>query len=102
MAKAILICFSAAVMTVSKTVLYCKSSIFASCTQARANHRIGMNEYFSSYQNVGHNDWSRLVLLWIIPNGAWLVVPSYMIYVLGGEIISGMELAGRSRTVKDE
>jgi hypothetical protein len=56
----------------------------------------GLNEYYSSYANVGHNDLASLIVLWIIPNGAWLVVPSYMIYVYGKEIISALNTAGRS------
>ena len=46
---AVLIGFSAAVMTVSKTILY------------------GLNEYFSGFGNIGHNDISSLIFLWIIP-----------------------------------
>ena len=46
---AVLIGFSAAVMTVSKTILY------------------GLNEYFSGFDNIGHNDISSLIFLWIIP-----------------------------------
>ncbi|CAG7924076.1 unnamed protein product [Penicillium olsonii] len=52
-----------------------------------------LNEYFSGYDNVGHNDLVTLVIYWIIPNGAWLVFPSYNIYILGGEILSSIELA---------
>lgn len=48
-AAAVLICFSAAVMTLSKTVLY------------------WMCEYFSFFDNIGHNDLKNLVFLWIIP-----------------------------------
>lgn len=29
-------------------------------------------------------------MLWIIPNGAWIVLPSYMVYVLGKEILESM------------
>ncbi|MCJ1356386.1 MAG: hypothetical protein MMC33_006381 [Icmadophila ericetorum] len=72
---AVLLGFSAAVMTVSKTVLY------------------WLNEHFSGYHNIGHNDLSSLIFLWIIPNGAWLVVPSYMIYVMGKEILEGLAVA---------
>lgn len=31
--------------------------------------------------------------MWIIPNGAWLIGPSYMMYVFGGEILQGLEMA---------
>ena len=34
-----------------------------------------------------------LVFLWIIPNGAWLVLPLYMMYVFGHEILQGLESA---------
>jgi len=72
---AVLIGFSVAVMTLSKTVLY------------------WLNEYFSGFAHIGHNDFMSLLFLWIIPNGAWLVAPSYMIYVFGAEILQGLEMA---------
>ncbi|KAK3681781.1 hypothetical protein B0T22DRAFT_301476 [Podospora appendiculata] len=71
-ALAVTVAFSAAVMTVSKTVLY------------------WLNEYFSGFDNIGHNSPLDLLFLWIIPNGAWLVFPSYMIYSLGSEIVDGL------------
>ncbi|KAK3368652.1 hypothetical protein B0H63DRAFT_78981 [Podospora didyma] len=74
-ALAVLIGFSAAVMTVSKTVLY------------------WLNESFSGFDNIGHNPAMRLIFLWIIPNGAWLVVPSYLIYLFGSEIVDGLTKA---------
>ncbi|KAK3504785.1 hypothetical protein B0T13DRAFT_507375 [Neurospora crassa] len=77
-ATVLLVGFSAAVMTLSKTVLY------------------WLNEYYSGFDNIGHNSTFDLILLWIIPNGAWLVFPSVMIYTLGSEIIDG--LAGPSTT----
>ncbi|KAJ5246166.1 hypothetical protein N7468_001149 [Penicillium chermesinum] len=81
-AIALLIAYSASVMTLSKTVLY------------------WLNEYFSDFSNIGHNDALSLVFLWIIPNGLWLVFPSYSIYTLGAEILSSLEQAsprGRGR-----
>ncbi|QUC19219.1 uncharacterized protein UV8b_03460 [Ustilaginoidea virens] len=72
-ALALLLGFSAAVMTLSKTVLY------------------WAHEYFSGFANIGHNAVADLVLLWIVPNGAWLVGPSYMIYALGSEILDNLE-----------
>jgi len=29
--------------------------------------RIGLNEYYSSFDNIGHNSVFDLILLWIIP-----------------------------------
>ncbi|KAG4029087.1 hypothetical protein MFRU_017g00250 [Monilinia fructicola] len=74
-ALAVLVGYSAAVMTVSKTLLY------------------WMNEYYSGFANIGHNSIRDLVFLWIIPNGAWIVVPSYIIYVTGSEILQGLAIA---------
>ncbi|PSR83020.1 hypothetical protein BD289DRAFT_506797 [Coniella lustricola] len=77
-ALAVVLGFAASVMTVSKTVLY------------------WLNEYFSGFDNIGHNKPWDLILLWIIPNGAWLIVPSYMIYQLGSEIIDAIVIASEA------
>ncbi|CAK7234133.1 hypothetical protein SBRCBS47491_008845 [Sporothrix bragantina] len=69
---AVLLAFSSAVMTLSKTVLY------------------WLNEYYSDFDNIGHNDLYSLIFLWIIPNGAWLVLPTYMIYKIGGDILDAI------------
>ncbi|KAK5122255.1 hypothetical protein LTR85_004165 [Meristemomyces frigidus] len=45
------------------------------------------------FDNIGHNDPLTLFFMWIIPNGAWLVFPAYMMYVFGQEILQGLELA---------
>ncbi|KAI1759316.1 hypothetical protein GGR53DRAFT_513905 [Hypoxylon sp. FL1150] len=74
-ALAVLTVFSAAVMTLSKTVLY------------------WLQEFFSDYEHIGHNSLYDLVVLWIIPNGFWLVFPTYIIYVMWGEIIEGLTTA---------
>ncbi|KAK2041411.1 hypothetical protein LZ31DRAFT_556929 [Colletotrichum somersetense] len=81
-ALAVVIGFSAAVMTFSKTVLY------------------WANEYFSGFDNIGHNKLVDLITMWIIPNGAWLVGSGYMILSLGSEIVDGLALA--SKTTKTE
>ncbi|KAK1633502.1 hypothetical protein BDP81DRAFT_67046 [Colletotrichum phormii] len=81
-ALAIVIGFSAAVMTLSKTVLY------------------WANEYFSGFDNIGHNPPLDLLFLWIIPNGAWLLGSGYMIFSMGSEIVDGLALA--SKTTKTE
>lgn len=71
-ALALLVGFSAAVMTLSKTVLY------------------WLKEYYSGFDNIGHNPAFELIVLWIIPNGAWLVGSTYMIISMGREIIDGL------------
>ena len=37
-----------------------------------------------------------------IHSGAWLVFPTYMIYVLGGEIIEGLTIASTGVALKSE
>ncbi|KAI2469285.1 hypothetical protein F4781DRAFT_230036 [Annulohypoxylon bovei var. microspora] len=83
-ALAVLVAFSAAVMTLSKTVLY------------------WLNEHFSGYDNIGHNSLQDLILLWIIPNGLWLIFPTYMIYVMGSEIVEGLAGASTGAAIKSE
>ncbi|KAF3064131.1 hypothetical protein GL218_01246 [Daldinia childiae] len=83
-ALAVVLAFSAAVMTLSKTVLY------------------WLQEYFSGFDNIGHNSLQDLVLLWIIPNGLWLIFPSYIIYIMGSEIIDGLTAASTGVAVKSE
>ncbi|KAG6197195.1 hypothetical protein E4U10_000243 [Claviceps purpurea] len=76
-ALALLLGFSAAVMTLSKTLLY------------------WCNEYFSGFENVGHNEFVDLLLMWILPNGAWLVGSAYMIWSMGSEILDKLEHTAR-------
>ncbi|TVY78239.1 hypothetical protein LSUE1_G005712 [Lachnellula suecica] len=79
-ALASMVGYSAAVMTLSKTVLY------------------WLNEYYSGFDNIGHNSFINLVFLWIIPNGAWLVFPTYILYVTGIEIMQGLVTAAGGST----
>jgi hypothetical protein len=48
-ATALLVAYSASIMTLSKTVLY------------------WLNEAFSGFANIGHNDAFTLITLWVIP-----------------------------------
>lgn len=73
--RAAIIGFSGAVMTLSKSVLY------------------WLNEYFSNYKNIGHNNFIDLIVLWVIPNGAWLVGSTYMTVSIGNDILKGLKLA---------
>jgi hypothetical protein len=58
----------------------------------------GLNEAFSGFDNVGHNSLARLIWLWIIPNGAWIVLPAYMINVVGREIWAALDVAGAKKS----
>ena len=68
-AAAVLIGFSAAVMTLSKTVLYCRCHLYRGGVRViRTLLTIpGMNEYYSGFGNIGHNSFLDLIYLWIIP-----------------------------------
>lgn len=65
--KAVLVGFSAAVMTLSKTVLYCMFlKLGLSCWDVLTGV-LGANEYYSGFAHIGHNCARDLVFLWIIP-----------------------------------
>jgi len=48
----------------------------------------------SSYAEVGHNSLERLVFLWIIPNGAWIVFPGILVKQFGAEIMQKLNAKG--------
>jgi len=48
---------------------------------------------FSRYAEVGHNSLDRLILLWVIPNGVWIVLPAIMVYQFGGELLQRLKPA---------
>ncbi|KAI1771311.1 hypothetical protein F4818DRAFT_429685 [Hypoxylon cercidicola] len=83
-AVAVLTVFSASVMTLSKTVLY------------------WLQEFFSDFEHVGHNNLYDLIVIWIIPNGFWLIFPTYIIYTLWGEIVDGLTIASTGVPIKSE
>ncbi|RQM08210.1 hypothetical protein DH86_00000656 [Scytalidium sp. 3C] len=84
-AIAAVVVYTAAVMTLSKTVLY------------------WLNEYFSGFENIGHNTAIDLFFMWIIPNGAWLVLPAYIIYEVGGELLEALTKAtGVPKTIPED
>lgn len=53
----------------------------------------GLNEVFSGFANIGHNSASDMFLLWALPNGLWIVLPIYLVYVSAKEILEGLEVA---------
>ncbi|KAF1816104.1 hypothetical protein P152DRAFT_388678 [Eremomyces bilateralis CBS 781.70] len=69
----VLLALCTSVMTLSKSVLY------------------WLNEYFSGYRNVGHNDTATLFFIWAIPNGLWLIFPTYMTYVFSVEALRAFD-----------
>ncbi|RGP72347.1 hypothetical protein FLONG3_6831 [Fusarium longipes] len=74
-ALAVVIGFSAAVMTLSKTVLY------------------WANEYYSDFGNISHNTPFDILTLWVLPNGLWLILPTYMVRTFGKDIVDGLTIA---------
>ncbi|CCM00461.1 uncharacterized protein FIBRA_02494 [Fibroporia radiculosa] len=73
-----LVGFASAVMTLSKTILY------------------WLQEYYCNGCSVGHNSLQDLIVLWVIPNGLWLLVPSIIIWRLGKDISGALRLADRA------
>jgi hypothetical protein len=63
-AVAVMVLYTGSVMTASKTVLYGETFLLS------GKHILifsGLNEFFSGFENVGHNDLLTLIPLWIIP-----------------------------------
>ncbi|KAG9987110.1 hypothetical protein KCU78_g20421, partial [Aureobasidium melanogenum] len=74
-AQAVVLLYGVALMTLSKTVLY------------------WLNEAFSGFANIGHNSASDILFLWALPNGLWIILPIYLVYVSAKEILEGLEVA---------
>jgi len=74
-AKAVVLLYGVALMTLSKTVLY------------------WLNEVCSGFANIGHNDPLSIFFLWALPNGAWIALPTYLVYVSAKEILEGLQVA---------
>ncbi|KAF2249074.1 hypothetical protein BU26DRAFT_531051 [Trematosphaeria pertusa] len=80
--RALVIGFSAALMTFSKTLLYY------------------LTEYYSGFENTKHNDWITLVLFYGVMNGCWLVFPAYMTFTFGSDLLNGLDAATESSSKK--
>ncbi|KAF9450843.1 hypothetical protein P691DRAFT_664456 [Macrolepiota fuliginosa MF-IS2] len=74
--------FGAALMTLSKTILY------------------WLNDYYCGWCNIGHNDALTLLVYWILPNGLWIVVPSLIVWVLGKDIAESLTIASTASKAK--
>ncbi|KAH9001921.1 hypothetical protein EDB86DRAFT_2801346 [Lactarius hatsudake] len=72
-----LVGFASATMTLWKTVLY------------------GAQEYYCNFCATGHNDLKTWVVYFIIPNGFWIVVPTLIVFKLGKDIASSIDVAAR-------
>ncbi|KAK7023141.1 hypothetical protein R3P38DRAFT_2957741 [Favolaschia claudopus] len=70
-----LIGFTAASLTLAKTILY------------------WAQEYFCNYCAVGHNSLYDLTVYWLIPNGFWIVVPTLIVWQLGKDLVGSLNLA---------
>jgi hypothetical protein len=69
--------FGAALMTLSKTFLYLAQ------------------EYYCGYCSIGHNSLWDVVFLWILPNGMWIVVPTFIVLQLGKDLAESLNFAAR-------
>jgi hypothetical protein len=69
---ALLVCI-ASVLTAAKTLL------------------IFLVEIVTHGQGVGHNPTGKLVLMYVLPNSVWIVVPLVVAYVTGRRLLAGRE-----------
>ncbi|KAK4953653.1 hypothetical protein LTR10_008256 [Elasticomyces elasticus] len=76
-ARAVLLAYSMALLTFSKSSIY------------------WLIEAYSGFDNIGHNNMVRIIFVWIIPNGFWLVFPLYMAYIFGTEILRGLNIGAK-------
>ncbi|KAF9507113.1 hypothetical protein BS47DRAFT_1304407 [Hydnum rufescens UP504] len=85
--------FTAAVMTLSKTVLY------------------GLQDYFCGWCSSGHNPASTFIVLYLFPNvkcgplmtpllRLWVVMPAAIVVFLGRELASSLSVATEARRSK--
>ncbi|KAK7045385.1 hypothetical protein VNI00_007634 [Paramarasmius palmivorus] len=73
----VLIGFLSAGLTLAKTVLY------------------WAQEYYCNFCAIGHNDLKTLILFWVIPNGLWIVFPSFIVWTLGKDLVRWLDWAER-------
>ncbi|EPS45488.1 hypothetical protein H072_532 [Dactylellina haptotyla CBS 200.50] len=52
-----------------------------------------LQEILGQYKNIGHNSPNVLFWFWIVPNSPWMILPGYMIYIFGKEIVDGLAIA---------
>lgn len=71
----VLLAFMVSTMTFSKTVLY----FLVSTSLCNGEHF------------VNHSDWRKTVLLYIIPNGFWIVIPFFCMVATGSILVRSME-----------
>lgn len=71
----VLLAFMVSTMTFSKTVLY----FLVSTSLCNGEHF------------VNHSDWRKTVLLYIIPNGFWIVIPFFCMVATGSILVHSME-----------
>jgi len=69
--------FGATLMTLSKTLLY------------------WAQEYYCGYCSIGHNNLWDVVLLWMVPNGVWIVVPTFVVLQFGKDLAESLNFAAR-------
>ena len=80
-ASATLLFWATNVMTASKTVLFVANTAFER----------------PAFKSIRHNDAWNLLFLWVLPNGAWILVPSVILWRLGEELVSALNGAGKKR-----
>jgi len=78
-----LVGWTAASLTLSKTVLYIAQ------------------DYFCGWCTLGHNKLRDLVLIFVIPDGAWVVGPAIVMLILGKDLVNSLKVAHRVQRAAD-
>jgi hypothetical protein len=65
------------------------------------DRRYAVLEVMDNSINVKHNDWFRFIVMYVVPNNAWTVVPGFFIFFVFGPAIYA-ELKGSKRVAKKE
>jgi hypothetical protein len=79
--KALMIGYTVSVMTLSKTVLYWLQEYYSGFLSRCGRILI------CRFADIGHNSIDRIIFLWIIPNGVWIVVPAILVKQFGVELM---------------
>ncbi|ORX46068.1 hypothetical protein DM01DRAFT_1294125 [Hesseltinella vesiculosa] len=78
--KVQLLGFSSVLLTLNKTILYL------------------LNEVFSGMKHTGHNDLQTFIVLWVIPNGLWILVPSMIAIQFGRQLCQRLAQAADKKS----
>ncbi|CEQ39199.1 SPOSA6832_00690 [Sporobolomyces salmonicolor] len=99
---AVLVGFTAVVMTAAKTVLYWlvdQQSGWASTFVTRSSSLLCRTAADLASYDSGHNTPRDWFWLFAVPNGAWIVFPTLLAFMFGSEIARSLRLAAKQKVL---